>query len=110
MRALLSAISGVLALGASTGAHAWSDLDRMTITQALGDVLASEQYCQLAYNEAAIQRFIAEKVPDTDMEFSGELMLMTQGMAFNLQNMSTSSKAAHCAQIERVSRSYGFLE
>jgi hypothetical protein len=103
----LSAIASIFFL--STHANAWSDLDRMKLSMALGDVLSSEKPCGLSYKQEAISKFIDSKVPATDMDFTSDLDMQTQGRAIMLQDMSESSKTAHCRQIERVAKSYGFI-
>jgi hypothetical protein len=88
---------------------AWSDLDRMTLSSALADVLASEKPCGLTYKQEAISRFIDSKVPANDMDFPGHLNMQTAGRGFMIKEMSESAKTAHCRQIERVAKSYGFI-
>ena len=93
----------------SSAAVAWSDLDRMKLSSSLGDILASEKPCGLIYKQDAISKFINSKVPPSDMEFPSHLDMQTQGRAIMLKEMSASSKTAHCRQIERVAKSYGFI-
>lgn len=91
-------------------ALAWNDLERMTAAQAIGSVLASEEFCELAYNHAAIAAHIENSVPADDMQFAGMLQLMTDGSRFELEGMSGSQKAAHCTQTRRVAASFGFID
>ncbi|WP_421980506.1 signal recognition particle [Roseibium sp.] len=93
-----------------TSAGAWDDMQRIRTAQALGSVLGSEQACNLRYNQSAIQQFIADHIPASDMQFAGQLMIMTQGSEYELQNMSTSVRTAHCTQTARVAKSYGFID
>lgn len=104
------AIAVVALVCTTTGALALSDLDRFQLAQALGAVLGSESVCALSYNPAAIEAFIEERVPADDMQFPSILATMTQGAGYDLEEMSDSAKTAHCAQIRRIAKSYGFVE
>lgn len=99
-----------VALGTSTAAHAWDDFERMTVATSLGNVLASEEYCGLSYDQAAISTFIDKSVPADDLEFNPMLSTMTDGASYDLEQMSESQKTAQCRQTERVARSNGFIE
>ena len=107
MNRIVSAITALCIFTAP--AFAWSDLDSMKLSVALGDVLASEKPCNLTYKQDAIAKFIDSKVPASDMDFTSSLDTQTQGRAFMLKEMSASSRTAHCRQIERVAKSYGFI-
>lgn len=100
----------VAALVAATPAFAWSDADRMRTAIALGSVLAAEEFCGLHYNHDAVAAHIEKTVPADDMAFAGMLQTMTSGAGYELEDMSGSQKAAHCAQIRRVAKSYGFTD
>jgi hypothetical protein len=106
-----SAKVGVLCIAcaiAGTPAFAWDDLQRMTAAQAVGSILASEEYCGLKYDQDAVSAYVEKTVPADDMEFASMLHVMTEGAKFNLQDMSESQKAAHCTQTRRVAANYGF--
>ena len=83
--------------------------DTMVLATELGNVLASEKFCNLHYDQAAIEAFIESQVPDNDMSFNSYLTTMIQGAEFQMRSMSASQKTAHCAQTRRVAKSYGFL-
>lgn len=100
----------VAALLAATPAFAWSDVDRIDAAEAIGSVLASEKFCGLLYRHDAIAAYIDKTVPADDMEFAGTLRTMTYSAGYDLEDMSGSQKAAHCAQIRRVAKSYGFTD
>lgn len=104
MRAWIAAAAVV----AATTAAAQS-MKSMDTAIALGDMLASEGPCGLAYDHAAIERHIERHVPADDMGFASSLSLMTVGQAAQIEDMSPSAKAAHCAQIRRVARANGFI-
>jgi hypothetical protein len=75
-----------------------------------GDVLGSEDFCNLKYDQDAIKKFIDKNVKKDDVQFSSTLRMMTDGTQYQNTDMSQSAKTAHCAQIERVARSYGFIQ
>lgn len=85
-------------------------LDTVDVANSLGSVIASEEACGLQYDQDAIKRFIDAKVPADDMGFPNMLNMMTQGASYSIRSMSASAKAAHCRQIERVAKSYGFAK
>jgi len=85
-------------------------LKSMNLASELGTVLASEELCGLSYDQDAIAAFIEQNVPADDMGFASNLQMMTEGQAFNLRDMSTSARTAHCTQIRRVAISYGFIK
>lgn len=75
---------------------------------ALGNVLASEEVCGLTYDQDAIGKYIEQNVAEDDMQFASTLQLMTEGTKLQLQDMGKSQLTAHCAQIKRVAKKYGF--
>lgn len=86
------------------------NLESMNIARELGTLLASEEMCGLRYDQDAIATFIEEKVADDDMSFASNLQMMTEGQAFGIKDMSASARTAHCTQIRRVAKSYGFIK
>ena len=76
----------------------------------LGDLLASEELCKLAYNQSAIEKFIDEKVSADDLTFPSQLSLFTDGKRYEQKSMSESQKTAHCRQTQRLAVSFGFVE
>lgn len=85
-------------------------MERMTLSASLGDLLASEEFCGLTYDQIAIGAFVDKRVPADDMQFASFLDMQTEGRRYSLKDMSASSKAAHCRQVERVAKSYGFVK
>ena len=85
-------------------------LESMKLATELGTVLASEEPCGLTFDQTAIAAFIEAKVPADDMSFPSRLSMMTKGSAYQIDEMSASSKTAHCTQIKRVAASYGFIQ
>ncbi|MBU2533339.1 MAG: signal recognition particle [Alphaproteobacteria bacterium] len=76
----------------------------------LGTVLASEDACGLTYDQAAITGYIEDKVEADDMSFPSTLQMMTESTRYDIEDMSTSSLTAHCAQIRRIAKSYNFVD
>jgi hypothetical protein len=106
MKRALTAIAVAAAfLPASSNAK-----DSTDIALALGTVLASEEFCGLNYDQAAIQEFIRKRVSPDDMDFPSSLESMTAGVRIENQTMSDSAKIAHCTQIARIAKSYGFTQ
>ena len=83
--------------------------DSMRLAIDLGSVLASEEPCGLSFDQKAIERWIEEHVPADDMSFPSNLSMMTGAGQFQIDEMSKSALVAHCAQIERVARTFGFI-
>lgn len=86
------------------------DFKSMQLAHELGSVLASEEPCALSYDQAAIAAFIEKRVRADDMAFSGQLGVQTSGVGYQIKGMSVSAKTAHCTQIRRVARNYGFVK
>jgi hypothetical protein len=100
--ALLACLASAPAIGAA--------IDSMNLANELGSVLASEKLCGLTYDQDAISAFIESKVSAKDMSFANTLMMMTRGNEVQLEDLSPAGKVAHCTQIRRVAKSYGFVK
>ena len=85
-------------------------LDSLTLARNLGSVLAAEEFCGLTYDQDAIAGWIDENTAPSDMSFASTLRLMTDGAAYDLRDMSDSSRTAHCRAIERTARHFGFVK
>jgi hypothetical protein len=83
-----------------------SDSDELALQ--LSSVIGSEQACGLTYDQDAIQRFINEHVSASDMSFPGNLNFFTIGTKAGIERMSQSALTAHCTQIRRIAKQYGF--
>ena len=106
----LPAVVALAALLSVSSTAAAQKLESMQLAHDLGDVIASEEFCKLEYNQDAISAFITKHAPSDDMSFAGTLEMMTEGSKVQLSEMSPSAKTAHCAQTVRVARSYGFIK
>jgi hypothetical protein len=103
----MAAIIGILSI-ISMEAHA-QKYDSQTLAENLGPLLASEQFCGLSYDQGAISKYVSENVDAADLEFTQKLGLYTRLAAPNLAEMSASQKTAHCTQLMRVAKSFGFI-
>ncbi|MCC1491557.1 hypothetical protein [Cognatishimia sp. F0-27] len=110
MKPTLSLTAFILVLSHVPSFTAAQSFDSMQKAQELGSLLASEEFCQLHYNQDAIEVWIDGNTDGSDMGFPSKLRMMTDGASFDLQSMSESSKTAHCRSIERTARHFGFVE
>lgn len=76
----------------------------------LGSVIASEEFCDLTFDQDAIEDWIDQNVDPDDMGFPSTLNMMVMGSEFQHEGMSKSAKTAHCRSIKRVAKRYGFVE
>ena len=105
----LVCLATMLALAGITSPHG-DDSSTIDIAADLGSVIESEQACGLTYDRDAIERFITEHVKASDMSFPSTLDLMTVGTKVAIKSMSQSSLTAHCTQIRRIAKEYGFIK
>ena len=85
-------------------------MESMARAQELGTVLGSEDLCDLTLDQAGIEAWIAANVAPDDLSFASSLQTMTMGQAFQQDNMSTSSKTAHCAAVRQSARTMGLIK
>lgn len=97
-------------LMSASPAFAWSDLDRMQMATQLGSVLAAERFCDMSYNQDSIGAYIEANIPADDMGFAPMLDTMIGGATFEQKSMEQSQKTAHCTQMRRVAKSFGFID
>jgi hypothetical protein len=106
----LNALAGIATAVAVVGITSVYGEDSTRVALNLGSVLGSEKACGLAYDREAINRFIAEHVSATDMSFPSSLNVLTEGTKNQIESMSESSLTAHCTQIRRIAKQYGFTK
>lgn len=87
-----------------------ANADSDGVALALGSVIAGEQPCDLHYEQAAIQRYIADAVPSSDMGFANTLGIIVRASTSEIRQMGESEKTAFCAQTRRVAQHYGFID
>lgn len=107
MKRMLIALAAAAALAGPVSAQS---LESMSLATNLGDVLASEAFCGLAYDQDAIQAYIGKHVRADDMSFPSTLDMMVMGQKAQMEDFSASQKTAHCAQVGRIAKSYGFVK
>jgi len=110
MKSFFSALIGAFLIASLATPVGAQSLESMRIAQELGDVIGSEDACGLEYDQVAIEQFIDDRVRDDDMGFTSSLNLFTEGARYQFMEMSESSRTAHCRQIRRVARSFGFIQ
>lgn len=76
----------------------------------LGDVLGSEKACGLAFDQAAIARFVETHAAADDFAFADHMNGSASLMAHNFAGFTQSERTAHCTQIRRVAKANGFIE
>jgi DhnA family fructose-bisphosphate aldolase class Ia len=86
------------------------DMKSMNLATELGSVLAAEEFCGLSYDQAAIAAWIEKRIKADDMGFPSTLNMMTMGAEAQQKRMNASRKTAHCAQIVRIAKSFGFVK
>lgn len=105
MRLLAAVTSSILFFALPSAAK-----DPMVVANELADVIGSEKWCGLTYDQAAIESFISANVPEDAMGFTSMLQLMIDGGTSEREGMSPSQKTAHCTQIKRVAKHYNFTK
>lgn len=86
------------------------DMDILIKAGELASVIASEEFCSLTYDQAAIQAWVADNVPAEDMNFANQLNVGIMGAEFRQKDMTRSAKTAHCAAIEQTAKYYKFTQ
>lgn len=86
------------------------DFETMEKAQNLGNILGSESFCGLSFNQDAIAAWVDDNVPASSMSFSGDLQGAVAMSQITVSSMSESAKTAHCRSIERTAKHLGFLE
>ncbi len=84
---------------------------RAKILLQLATVLGSETVCGFEYDEDTIKTFITQQhIDENDATFVSDLSLISQGQKSDIEKMSKGMLAAHCVQIRRVAKQYGFTK
>lgn len=103
MRRAAVVLGLLLPLGATPALPASFEL-----TQGLADVIAAESFCGLTYDQAAIAAFIDAEVAADDIEFTSSLKGLLYLAEASQKDMSPSATTAHCTQVKRLAKTYGF--
>lgn len=78
-------------------------------TSHLANVLSSEEVCGLSFDHDALGQWIAEQPEAASLSFANLLTTNRQLSDHSLQDLSGSSKVAHCAGVQRFATDAGFL-
>jgi hypothetical protein len=84
-------------------------LELYTMHLELYTMLASEEACGLHYDQAAIERFMTKSFKPDDDVFA----VMGSAVAGNkrlVDGMTGSTLTAHCVQVRRYAKQYGFVQ
>lgn len=109
-RLALQIVLAALGLPAAAQTPEWTDAERYELASSLGLVLASESFCKLSFDQAAIESYIDKNVPADDMAFTSDLRNGIAMGEYEVEDMDGSAAAAHCRQVTRVAKSFGFIE
>ena len=106
-RTLPLALAASAAFLMSTG---WTRATDQSLYYDLGTVIGSEASCGLTYDQDAIRAFIEKHVSPGDMEFIGDLDMRVSNVESEIEHMPVSQKTAHCTQVTRAAKVYGFVK
>jgi hypothetical protein len=98
----------ILALGATLFAGAAYAVESPDYE--LQTMLGSEEACSLHYDQAAIERFMTKYFKPDNMEVVSTMAVMVNGNKILVGQMSPSTLTAHCAQVRRAAKYYGFTQ
>ena len=101
-------ISLLAVIGGS--ANAQSEVELYELAQGLGMVIGLEEQCSLSYDQAAIDRFVDERVPPEDLGFLGLLSSMITMTEYGVSDWSESELRVQCRAVENSARAFGFIE
>ena len=95
----LRAAAALLCLAAPAAADELRDF-----TEAFGELLGSEAFCGLSYDQAVIAALIDKNVPAGALKFPGNLRYETTITGYSIKEMSPSAKTAHCTAVTNPAR------
>lgn len=105
MKIIVGGITGFLTITSAAAAQ-----DLWEIADNLGYVIASEEPCDLSYDQEQIARFIDENVPGDAMDFPSNLQGAIARAELDIQDNSSSAMTAHCRSVTNIARHHGFVE
>lgn len=95
---------------AASPVAAMDDLEVLQAASALGGILASEEFCGLTFDQAAISAYITKNIPPERMDFAQNLQMQVMGQEYIMKDMKPSAKTAHCTSIAQTAKHYGFTK
>lgn len=99
-------VAAVLSLGCGTAVAE----SPYRLATDLGQVLGSEEACSLSFDQAAIEAYIEANVPADAMDFTVTMNAEANVLRRRIRDWPESQVAAHCAQVRRVAKAYGFVK
>ena len=85
-------------------------MDSEKAADSLGNILASEEACELHYDQAAIAAWVEANVAATDMDFPDTLGRVVRVSKYEITKQSSSERTAHCVQVRRLAKTFGFTQ
>jgi hypothetical protein len=76
----------------------------------LAGILGSEAACGLVIKPDAVKAYIADRVDPAAIDFATELRVLSQGTAYNIDQLSPVALVAHCEAVTRTAEHYGLLK
>lgn len=98
----------VLLIGLAGMAQA-QGFEVMSQGNALGKVIASEEYCGLSFDQTAISGWVDANIPAEAMDFPQYLDMGIAAETYEQDARSGSAKTAHCAAIRRTAAHFDFI-
>lgn len=102
-------VAAVTALPFLCGSLQAQDFEQTRQAMELGKLIGSEQYCDLEFDQAAIQKWIDENVDAANMGFSSTLDMGVSAERYSQDDRSSSAKTAHCHAIKRTAAHLGLI-
>lgn len=76
---------------------------------AIATLLASEGFCGMAFDQAAVAEWIAREIPADRME-GLQIHMGVKGPLMMMEGMQGSVKTAHCSAADRAARAAGLIK
>lgn len=80
----------------------------LQIALTLGDLVGSEEICDISIDQSRLGAYITEHVSAGDMSFAGTMTNAADVMPRTYKRMTQSMKTAHCVQMRRLADALGF--
>lgn len=94
-------------MASASAAHA-EDLSRLALT--LGEMLGSEESCQISFDPNKVRASIRKKVPDSDISFMSTVNTAASVAPYDFKKMTASQQAALCEQMERLAKKFDLVK
>lgn len=94
---------------ATTALAKQTEIEIMVLADSFGKLLAAEDYCELVYDQDAIDIYLEKNVDADNMEFSGYVDNEVWMANEIFKDHSKSQKRAFCSQMKRVAKHHKFI-